>query len=329
LAAIFYWLFLVIWFLWGMPGRWLKQQRDKTDTDQASSSSAPQLRLRRLGVFIAATLGVVLAAIFYPTGIQRIAAGWQQLGLLLISGAQAASFSLVGWGSVVAPALIVVLLVIFSRRSLSRLGVIIGAFTLILLFAVIITGQFVEYFVFWLMVFLSLAGRDLLPGASWQKIWQFKKNQAPANLIVGLVVIILIAAVGRGAWAAKQTSQRATSVTNLAAVATWLKYHISDEAVIINSSWEDWNNLWYYDDAHRYFITSDPRLLFTNSVAEDYLLLVSGQSDFSPKLILKDRLGGDYLLITRRHQVFNDQALTNLYFQPVYQDAEAWVYKIQ
>jgi hypothetical protein len=75
--------------------------------------------LRRLGVFIAATLGVVLAAIFYPTGIQRIAAGWQQLGLLLISGAQAASFSLVGWGSVVAPALIVVLLVIFRAGHLA------------------------------------------------------------------------------------------------------------------------------------------------------------------------------------------------------------------
>ena len=336
-AFILLLLFIIIWLLVG-----LFYHKSKRDRFREKLNSLKQVIVSKLGinhgrkknkwlVLLMGGLGSGLAIIINPQWPQNIIFYFKRFDLAMDSSQRVFNSVLSGLNILFVFMLLTIVVVLFSRRNLSKLSLVAGVFDLFLLAWVINTSGQVEYFVFWSALFISLVWRDLLGDTRWRAIWRQISRKKACQAATVVVILGLVLVAGKGLYLTRMGSLQGIRLTNLSEVAEWLKYHVPDNSLIINDNWQDWSSLVYYDDSNRYFIGLEPQFLFLEQpqTATDYFNLVSCKSKLNPKLVLRDRLSGDYLLINNKNIAFNKQIKDNIYFQLVYEDPEAWIYKIQ
>lgn len=127
---------------------------------------------------------------------------------------------------------------------------------------------------------------------------------------------------------AQSTLARGYRFDALAPVSYWLRVHLPPDASIVNTRWEDFPALWYYNSSFSFTVGLDPVFLYLASL-ERYRFweaFIHGKGDVSPSLVL-DTLGADTVVVKKDRIRLNAQLQSSEQWTLMYEDEETWVYQ--
>ncbi|MCR4280448.1 MAG: hypothetical protein NUV82_03430, partial [Candidatus Komeilibacteria bacterium] len=224
--------------------------------------------------------------------------------------------------------------VAWTPRRLSKVTVYLGIMTVVLLLLTLKTRRFVEYLVPITIMFTSLLWRDLLGELRWRDIWRRYLSDTWLHKTMTIVVIVAgLFIIGRSIWFTKQASDEGRPLTQYREAALWMKYNLPDNALVINNNWSDWPQLFYYNTTQNYLIGLDMRFMLNKYpyAIDTYLALNKAEErpEINPYIFFRQRLNGDYLFISKQRGHLREKISDSVYFQIVYEDDDAAIYRIQ
>ena len=189
-------------------------------------------------------------------------------------------------------------------------------------------GQGQPFFTLVTLIATSLTFKDLFENSSWIEIIRNKNARRAISIFILLLIIIFPV---NNLLTINREIDNGYAIDYLRKAATWLYYNAPDNALIINSDWQDWAPLFYFNDNNNYWwgINSKSMLNKYPQTSTDFMEMVAGLGSKNIYALLKDKLRGDYVLANKLRPVFNSNLGSNIYFDLVYEDNEVWIYRAQ
>ncbi|MFA5854138.1 MAG: hypothetical protein WC866_03545 [Patescibacteria group bacterium] len=186
-----------------------------------------------------------------------------------------------------------------------------------------------EYFLPLALLFGALLGDALLldtrgtldRARAWCGRW-FRPLAALYLAFFGLLAF-------HGVWYAGVLYERRVPFVRFEPVGTWMKTHIPEEETVFHSAWDDFPELFYWDNTHRYIAGMDPMFLYRNDPTKYWLWRDIGDGRRrNPAELITNNFDAQYVFVNpKRDKIFttikNDPS-----FERVYTDAEAEVWRI-
>jgi len=238
----------------------------------------------------------------------------------------------IGAYGVIGTLLIGLLIVMYKRQKISKLSSNILLLMSLFLASTLIIEWGTTFFILLAAILTSLLFRDLLGSKTWEEIIRRNIHTKWFGKLIGVVVVCVIVFIPlRAYYAINKTVNHGYSLSYMQDSASWLYYNVPDSALVVNSDWQDWASLFYYNDNNNYWWGLNPNLMQNkySQTAEDFVVMLEGADSRGPYTLLKSKFKADYILVNKGRSVFNNKLRSNIYFNLVYEDREAWIYKIQ
>lgn len=296
--------------------------------------------------FLALSVGLLAGIIINPYWPQNISFYRQlmQIGAINYShtfnvGAEWHSISVVDLAGLMphifVAGLILFVVALFKINKLSKFSI----FTILLSFVFLVLNiksvRYLEYFIPFYILFMASTWTDL------QKILPpniFKEYFTKLNiwlksflmLTAALFIVLLGYSIYTNTWAIEKNTNY--PLDNLRSSSLWLKNNTPEKSIIFNSDWDEWPQLFYYNDSNYYIIGLDYTLMYNYDKAlhKTYDDIMLGKQKNSLGLTIKEKFGAQYILVTKKEK--HSELLKNLKnsseLQNIYEDSEALIYKI-
>ena len=118
-------------------------------------------------------------------------------------------------------------------------------------------------------------------------------------------------------------------LTRYAPVSKWLSEHTLADSIVVQSDWDDWPMLFYFNTHNRYIVGLDPTFMYNfdpNLYASWAALTGEGRADTLVAFVTQ-KLSSRYVLVGKDHTALQHLLASNIYFRLVYEDDETWVYQ--
>ena len=220
---------------------------------------------------------------------------------------------------------------IFNDHRLLSLGLV----GLGLLFLALFMKRYAEYFIPIGGLLLALAGENLRQAAEISPKAVSDKSAYRQIILVALILIFSETIIQDISIVKKMDKQisREISFTRLKSVSEWLAQSLPAGTIVANVYWDEFPELFYFNDRLRYASGLDPRFLIVAS--PDYAKVLYGLLIYRPdsknKLydyarFVEEKNGPVYLLVSRRGKdLVNDLPSIG---KLLYEDSEATVWLI-
>ena len=302
----------------------------------------------------AAIVGNVAGLVFNPYVPANVRFYWQQIVQIALTpqitigvGTEWMPMPLVQFGTSTAPLFILITLamvVVLVRRPISHqereaglddqsfivtLGIIsVGLFVLTAL-----SRRYVEYFVpityLTLAVFFSPWLKQFYDG-TWPHTLAYSSQRYALVWSLTLACVLSVAAyAGRSISIVDRQLGQGVSLTYLKNVSQWMEQHLPARTLVFNVGWDDFPELFYWNDQQRYVGGLDIRFLASSPTVNR---LAAWQDIFQGKdveiaQIAPEVFQSHYVLVTERNKSAQS-LLTKQRLSILYQDAEATLYGI-
>ncbi len=140
------------------------------------------------------------------------------------------------------------------------------------IFAFVLTlksKRFIEYYAPMSLLFSALIYKDYLINVKWHDLKHgFEQHW---QIIAGFTLVVMLAVVGLGYNYQQQLDSVSTSPTGVEykGVAAWLIDHSQTGEIVFNSQWDQFPQMFFYDDKNYYIAGIDPTFIYIRN-PEDY-----------------------------------------------------------
>lgn len=199
----------------------------------------------------------------------------------------------------------------------------------------------VEYLVPWLILSSGLCLRDAWSTWSREAVverWHTFKSWLPAparsRFVLGFLVLyfILLVPLGlvRGVWGAKREAVvEGNSYTYLRGAAQWLKGNAPPRAVVFQSDWGSFPELFYYN-TEQYYLTGLDQTFMYEYNHDKFWQWVDAKAGTRHDVydVAHGTFGASYLILEKRFRGLMVWVNRDARFHRVYEDSEAMVYAL-
>jgi len=231
--------------------------------------------------------------------------------------------------------LVIFIIALFRINKLSKFSV----FTILLSFVFLVlsikSARYLEYFIPFATLFLASTFTDL------QKLYKpslFKKYYLALNfwirgllsISLGLFLFFFSYSIYADTWKINMSSQFPTN--NLQPASQWLKNNTDVNSIVFNSDWDEWPQLFYFNDSNYYIVGLDYTLMYNynKNAHKKYNDIMLGRQKENLGKTISDNFGAQYIVVTKKEKHLD--LLNNLKesseLNKVYEDSEALIYKI-
>lgn len=195
---------------------------------------------------------------------------------------------------------------------------------LLTLFMLLRSRRFIEYFPPFALLFCAAAwGRHPVDFSQW----------IPRRLTFLVPVTALVIAgafVGSTVLAARDTIRQSDDPRRFAGASEWLRMNTPEGAMVFQTDWDDFTDLFYYNTWNTYLVGLDPTYLQYADPAlwVEWVAITRGEVD-TPSAAIRDRFGARYVVSDRSHEAFAEDAFDDPAMRLVYWDANAMVWEVE
>ncbi len=214
-----------------------------------------------------------------------------------------------------------------------------GSISIITFVAMLWSRRFVEYWVPFSVLFAAVCfSQGLQTGlaGSLKQAWQIHLEFRLASLILGLLALIFI---GNNLKTNRDYLYSLTPTTAFAGASQWLVSHSQPKQIVFNTSWDEFPQLFYWNDKNYYVTGLDPSFLYNQNQALYFkwqLISDDNAGAWTPaslSQILKNDFQASYLFLENSRnsnlKTFLDAAAASSpMFSKVYNDELTSVYRI-
>lgn len=168
---------------------------------------------------------------------------------------------------------------------------------------------------------------------TWSALWHYVEQQWRQLLVITavsmLVVMSLIPVLMHDVEQNQADSRSGVPITHYQAAGIWLQQHTPAGSIILHSDWDDFPELFYYNDQARYMAGLDPTFMY-RADPQRYQLWVditTGQYHGDLQEALQT-LDADYILIENDHTAMDALFKRSGLVELVYHDAEVRIYQV-
>lgn len=305
-------------------------------------------RLRAWRVIAAALGGTVVGLVlnpYFPTNLRHY---WYQLYEIGVKNYQEVIgvggewypytlSSLVSDTTILSLAVLSALgLMILRWRHVSRAQLVLLLSWLFFLVLTLKSRRYVEYYVpFSLLFSASVIGVWLkeLRLSSW--LGRFSRapvyQQGVAAVTLVYLLVTIPTAVGTSISGEYRSLQGGASVTELRQSAEWLAAHSNPGDIVLHSDWDEFPNLFYYNDVNYYIVGLDATFMYLHN-AEQYRVWVditTGRLRDGLANTVRETFRARYVFATRDHTSLIHNLSAQEGFRLVYEDSEASIFEVK
>lgn len=301
------------------------------------------------GVIAGTVAGSAIGLIVNPYWSANLSFYFQQVwqiaivhGSPVVAGGEWTSFTAIellqnfSWVAVFA---VVGFLLLFSNLTkMSRRTWALAVLSVVFVFFTLKSRRYIELSVPCLALFAASTWSDVFPRRmlshiwhSWQSASVWIKQQlaiVSGVILVGVLVMPQVGLLER----IKQAHDELTNgiqLTRYASVSKWLSEHTPADSIIVQSDWDDWPMLFYFNTQNRYIVGLDPTFMYNfNPALYDAWAALTGEGKADTLVeLVTQKLSSRYVLVEKDHTALQHLLASNIYFRLVYEDDEAWVYQ--
>jgi hypothetical protein len=207
-----------------------------------------------------------------------------------------------------------------SARTMTAL-LLMGGFGLMLMQA----RRFIEYFPAFVLAFSAFNVAD----------WQAQRQPAAdsSSVRISWARLAGLAAVAAAAWWSIGATRTAVSssepYTRYAAAAAWLQQNTPQGALVFQTDWDDFPELFFYNHHNTYLAGLDPTYmaLYDEELYAMWVALTRGQVG-NPGQIIAATFGARYVISDQGHGAFIDEAMADPRMRLVFEDESAVIFEV-
>ncbi|MBI4090892.1 MAG: hypothetical protein HY422_02610 [Candidatus Komeilibacteria bacterium] len=230
------------------------------------------------------------------------------------------------------------LLLFLNLKKMHRRTWTLALLAVLFVFFTLKSRRYIELSAPTLALFAASAWSDVFPSRMFSHIWHSWQTASAwikqqLLIAVGVIVVGVLVMPQIGLWAhVKQAHDELANgipLTRYASVSKWLSEHTPADSIIVQSDWDDWPMLFYFNTHNRYIVGLDPTFMYNADPAlyDAWASLTGeGRADTLVALVTQ-KLASRYVLVEKDHTALQHLLASNIYFRLIYEDDEAWVYQ--
>jgi len=293
-------------------------------------------------LIISAAMGLVFGLFFSPYFPKNLGFYWQQSFKIAIFNYQ----HLIGVGGewypyqlpdlflAAAPFFLLLIIAVFvfmasgNKRSMNSWFFLVLTF---LFFALTLKSRrYVEYLVPLGVCFAALTLNNYF---SLFKEKLFKTVSPRLILLTPAIVLLALSPIFyRDLKLIKDSYQNGSSFSKFAEPAKWLKQHSMPGDIVFHSDWDEFPILFYHNDYNHYLVGLDPTFMYEydQDLYQRWVDITTGQSTDGLYKTIRDIFGVRYVFVDiNQNSVFDHNLASNFYFEKVFENQEARIYKLE
>ena len=225
-------------------------------------------------------------------------------------------------------------LLLLSLEKQSKFSWAFLVFSFIFLALTLKSRRNVEYFVPMLVIFCAFSVDGFIR-ANFKNISKFFKKRKsiipPLRVIaVALFCIICIFIGQQEIVSARKILSDGYKFTYLEKSSRYLHINASEGDIVFHSDWDEFPSLFYHNSRNYYIIGLDPTFMYEYDQQKywQYVDVTLGRKSEQIYDIIKESFKANYVLATQDHQGLIHNLSVNFYFEKVYEDEEAVIFKV-
>ncbi|MCB9803103.1 hypothetical protein H6761_03805 [Candidatus Nomurabacteria bacterium] len=228
-----------------------------------------------------------------------------------------------------------IILLVFNYQKLTQKT----TFSLLLSFGFLLltikSSRYIEYFLPFLLLFVSFAANDLKSIFNrqniknfWLKLNIYLKTYTAISLSILLIVVIPLILNKALTFNLPQR----LAFDRFAAASAWLKNNTPEQSIVFHDDWDQWPMLFYHNQKNYYLIGLDPTFMHNYSLDlhQLYLDLGSGQETDDLATTIKEKFHSNYILLEKENkkEELKNALVADQNISLVYEDQEVEIYQI-
>ncbi len=188
--------------------------------------------------------------------------------------------------------------------------------------------RYVEYFIPLLVCFSALSINVFWPSVEKKLSKLMKKKYF---LIAFAIFVIFIPFFVREIASVKISFKSAISFDKFIKPSQWLKDNSNPGDIVFHSDWDEFPILFYHNDKNYYLVGLDPTFMYSydKDLHRRWVEIVLGKSNENLYKTIKDIFGASYIFVDiNDNKAFDNNLANNFYFEKVFENNEAKIYKV-
>jgi len=228
-----------------------------------------------------------------------------------------------------------ILFFIFIKKQKTP-SIFFGLATLLFFGLTLKSQRYVEYFIPFLVYFIAFNSQVIFDSISVKNFWLELKKDSPRFCIIITIIVICLLAIfpvimGRDAYVTRQSFKGGISFYRFKGICQYLKTNAPAKAIIMHTDWDNFPELFYYDDQNYYIVGLDPTFMY-NYDANKYKLFaditMAKKSDQLYQAI-KENFQAQYFVVNSDRLQLAKNLQKDGNFIKVYEDNDGSVYKLK
>lgn len=203
--------------------------------------------------------------------------------------------------------------------------------SVIFLLLTIRSNRFIEYWTPFTVLAGALFSRDLnffANAKNWLKLYWLKSKRLilfPASALIILIAFLFGLSLTKN----YNYLKNANPYNRFENSANWLSENTKEKSVVYNVSWDNFPELFYWNDKNYYIIGLDPRFLYKydKSLHEKYTAIHAGEIE-NPSEIIKNDFNSTIVFADNKNKKFLEVAEKDQNLKKAYQDNWATIYRV-
>lgn len=189
--------------------------------------------------------------------------------------------------------------------------------------------RYVEYFVPLSVVFSAVSINNYQAEAR-----KWLESFLPRCLVMCLPLILLLAFSPfffQDLKSVKDSYDQGISINKFSAASSWLKNNAASGEIVFNCDWDEFPELFYYNDQNYYIVGLDPTFMYeyNHAMYQEWLNITTGQPVNNLYGSIKEVFNAKYVLVDyNQNQILARNLEENINFKEVYNDSEAKIFEV-
>jgi hypothetical protein len=192
---------------------------------------------------------------------------------------------------------------------------------LLTLFMLFQSRRFIEYYPPFALLFCAVAwGRQPLQGFLSHRWIRFG---------TGTAVLLGVVFIGAVFVDTRRTIENSDDPRWFSGASNWLESHTPAGTLVFQTDWDDFPQLFYYNNANTYLVGLDPTYLerANPDLWTQWVAITRGEVE-QPSTVIQTVFGSDYVVSDRQHEAFAQRAYDDPRMRLVYWDKNSMVWQI-
>jgi len=189
--------------------------------------------------------------------------------------------------------------------------------------------RYVEYFIP-LMVCFSALSIDAFWPLLEQRLFRFIPKRFFVLLPL-LAVLLFTPFFARDFLLVKKSYQSGFSLNRFVDPSKWLMENSNPGDIVFHSDWDEFPFLFYNNSKNYYLVGLDPTFMYSydSDLHKRWVEITSGSGQENLYLTIKNIFGARYVFVDiNQNQAFDKNLASNFYFEKVFENSEAKIYKV-